>query len=129
MAWEIFGLVFTGLAAVLAAIFAIFVFQALFLWVGAKIAGIKEASFGKAFVAAVGITLVTVVANAVFAFASVATGGLAGLVISILIAVWVIKSVFETGWAQALVAWILSIVGFVVAIVLVGLLVTGAAFL
>jgi hypothetical protein len=43
--------------------------------------------------------------------------------------VWVIKSVFDTGWAQALVAWILSIVGFVVAIVLVGLLVAGAAFM
>ena len=129
MEWEIFGLVFTGLAALLVGMIVFFIIEAVFLWIGAKLARIEKASFGRAFTAAIALTIATFVLNIVFIWASVATAGTIGAILSILVAVWVIKSVFDTGWAQAAVAWFLSIVGAVVAVVLIGALVIGAAFL
>ncbi len=129
MEWEIFGLVFTGLAALLIGVVVFFIIQAVFLWIGAKLARIKKASFGRAFTAAIALTIATFVLNIVLIWASVATGGTIGAVLSIIVAIWIIKSVFDTGWAQAAVAWILSIIGAVVAVALIGALVIGASFL
>ncbi|RZN50010.1 hypothetical protein EF808_01585 [archaeon] len=125
MALEILGL---GLAALLAAVVIFFVVMAFFIWIGAKFAAIKNASFGNAFVSAIGITILTIVLGAVLALLNITSGGLVGTLISILVTVWVIKSVFDTNWGRAFIAWIFSIIGaFVVGIIIV--VVLGASLL
>ncbi|HHN81833.1 MAG TPA: hypothetical protein ENN11_04350, partial [Methanomicrobia archaeon] len=108
MALEILGL---GLTALLAAVVIFFVVMAFFIWVGAKFAAIKNASFGNAFVSAIGITILTIVLGAVLALLNITSGGLVGPLISVLVTVWVIKSVFDTNWGRAFIAWIFSIIG------------------
>jgi hypothetical protein len=125
MALEILGL---GLAALLAAVVIFFIVMAFFIWIGVKFAAVKDASFGNAFVAAIGITVLSIVLGAVFVFLNIASGGLIGTLISILVTVWVIKAVFDTGWGRAFIAWIFSIIGaFIVGIILV--VVLGASLL
>lgn len=127
MEWEIFGLVFTGIAAILVSIVLYFVIQAVFLWIGAKLARVEKASFGRAFTAAIGITIMIFIVGVVLAALSV--GGVIAGAVGLLATIWVIKSVFDTGWIQAAVAWFLSIVGAVVAVLLISALVIGTAIL
>lgn len=125
MALEILGL---GLAALLAAVVIFFVVMAFFIWIGAKFAAIKNASFGNAFVSTIGITILTIVLGAVLTLLNITSGGLVGTLISILVTVWVIKSVFDTNWGRAFIAWIFSIIGaFIVGIIIV--VVLGASLL
>ena len=129
MEWEIFGLVFTGITALLVGMVVFFAIQAIFLWVGAKLARIEKASFGRAFTAAIALTVVTFVLNLLFAAATIATGGTFGVLLSVIVAIWVIKSVFDTNWFQAAIAWFLSIIGAIVAVAIIGALVIGASIL
>ena len=88
--------------------------SAFFLWIGAKLAGIREASFGKAILAA----LVSVVALALLQIVLSLIpriGGTLGLLLGILVSIYVIKAVFDTGWGKAILAWILYIVAIIVA--------------
>ena len=91
--------------------------SAFFLWIGAKLAGIREASFGKAILAA----LVSVVALALLQIVLSLIpriGGTLGLLLGILVSIYVIKAVFDTGWGKAILAWIL----YIVAIILAGII-------
>jgi len=119
MEFELLGFVFTSIAAVLVGIVLYFAFQAIFIWFGAKVAGIKDASFGKAFWTAIATTILLILVNAIFMFLNIASGGLIGLLLSVLVMIWVIKSIFNTGWGKAIVAWIMSIIGVVIATVIV----------
>ena len=88
--------------------------SAFFLWIGAKLAGIQGASFGKAILAA----LVSVVALALLQIVLSLIpriGGTLGLLLGILVSIYVIKAVFDTGWGKAILAWILYIVAIIVA--------------
>ncbi len=84
---------------------------ALFLWVGAKVAKIAGATFGKAFLAA----LLGVVAGLILGLVP-AIGWLLGIIAYIII----IKYVFNTDWGKAIIAWLIAfvaslIVGFILA--------------
>jgi hypothetical protein len=88
--------------------------SAFFLWIGAKLAGIRGASFGKAVLAA----LVSVVALAILEIVLSLIpriGGTLGLLLGILVSIYVIKAVFDTGWGKAILAWILYIAAIIVA--------------
>jgi len=119
MEYELLGFAFTSMVAILAGIILYFVFQAIFIWFGAKVAHIKDASFGKALSSAVAITVLIIIVNFIFASLNIASGGTIGLLVSILFIVWVIKSIFNTGWGKAIIAWIMSIVGVIIATILI----------
>jgi hypothetical protein len=88
--------------------------SAFFLWIGAKLAGIRGASFGKAVLAA----LVSVAALAILEIVLSLIpriGGTLGLLLGILVSIYVIKAVFDTGWGKAILAWILYIAAIIVA--------------
>lgn len=78
-----------------------FVVAAFFLWVGAKIAQIANATFVKALLA----TFLGLVAGIVLGFVP-AIGWLLGIIAYIVI----IKYVFATDWVKAIIAWAVSFV-------------------
>jgi len=100
--------------------------SALFIWIGAKLAGIQNATFMKSFWAA----LVSSVIIWVLAAVINAPGWIIGLLVSLV----VIKVIFDTTWGKAFLAWILhGIVQFVllvfVVLILVGMGVAVGALL
>ncbi len=105
-----------------------FLTLALFIWFGAKVASIKNASYGKAFSAAIAITIFITIINIVFMTLNIVSNGIIGVLITILIAIWVIKSIFSTNWGKAFIAWIFSIVGAILAWIFL-IFVLGASFL
>ncbi len=111
--------------AVLLLLILLLVIAAFFLWIGAKLAGIQNATFGKAVVAA----LVSVIALAVLqVIMSIIPflGGLVGFLLGILVSIYIIKAVFDTSWGKALLAWILYVVA-IIATVFIALVIGGIA--
>lgn len=90
------------------------VIGSVFLWIGAKIAGIEEATFGNALRATIGMYAVNFVVAGVL---SSIPGPLAFL-IGLTVALYIIQTVFDTTFVKAFVAWILSVVA--TAVVMVG---------
>ena len=85
---------------------------AFFLWLGAKIAGIKPASFVKALIA----TLFGFVAGIVLGLIPV-LGWLLGIIAYIII----IKYVFATDRGKAIIAWLVSIIAVIIVSIILGM--------
>ena len=80
--------------------------DAVFLWFGAKFAKIEDATFGKAFIAALAAILGRLIPF---------IGGLIGLIAFL----WIIKTVFNTDWGKAVITWLFAIViAIVIAIIM-----------
>ncbi|MBU7047039.1 MAG: hypothetical protein HXS54_11455 [Theionarchaea archaeon] len=81
----------------------------IFIHIGAKLAGISNATITKAFeVALIGAVLFVILNNII------SIGGLIGLILLIA----VIKYIYDTSWGKAIVAWILFIIVIIVVIVI-----------
>ncbi|NJF25971.1 hypothetical protein [Thermococcus sp. Bubb.Bath] len=112
------GLVGLSISLAFGVLFISLLISAYFLFIGAKLAGIRDPTLGKAFVAMIGGGVVFVVIAAVFFF-------LPGInvLLALLAALWVVKVVFNTGWLRALLAgilaWVVSAVVFFLLKVLV----------
>jgi hypothetical protein len=96
-----------------------------FIMIGAKVAGVENAGFGKAFWAALlcsfFVWALTGIASAILAFGSIAVW-LIGLVITLLIIKWV----FKTTWGKALLTWVFhGIAQLIVLAIAVVLMLTG----
>lgn len=94
-----------------------------FLSLAAYLVGIKEASTLKAMLAIVGGGIVGAIAYAVVAVLLIwiaPMNVLLAVVAFILAYVWVIKTIFNTDWVRAFLAWILAAI---IEVVVVGLLV------
>jgi len=115
MEYELLGFTSSNILAVAASVIIIFLLQALFIWFGAKFARIKNASFGKAFGSAIAITVLLIIVNVILSLIDIANNDLISIVVSILITIWVLKSLFNTNWIKAMIAWIMSIIGMIVA--------------
>lgn len=102
---QILGLAIGTFVAVL--LIAIF-FATFFMWLGAKMAGAKNSTFGNSFLAAIGTTFVVwLVSWLVSVFnINVTIGFVAGLILTIL----VIRGIYEITFGRALVVWIFSLV-------------------
>ena len=109
-----------GAAALLAFLFAV-ILGGFFMWVAAKISGVRRATFGRAMLAAVGTTLVASVCSLVFHFVPF-LGNLGGLVIGLLLTIFVIKGAFDTSFGKAVLVWIFNVVAIVIAVVLASIL-------
>ena len=79
--------------------------SAIFIWIGAKLAGIDGATFLRSFWAALVssflVWALTGIGAAVFGF-----GTIAGWVIGVIITLFVLKVVFNTTWGKAFLAWL-----------------------
>ena len=111
-----YGMIFIVVLAVL--------FGGFMMWVAAKIAGVKKATFGRAVVAAIGSTAAWSLIGILFHFIPL-FGDLVGLVIGLILAILVIRGAFETSTGKALLVWIFEIIATVVAIVIGTMLAAG----
>ncbi|ASJ12834.1 hypothetical protein [Thermococcus thioreducens] len=107
----VFGM---GAVAILGFLLALFI-AALFLWMGAKLIGIHDASIGKAMIAILGGGILAAIVGALVGVVL----GPFGPVLGFLANIWVIKAVFNTDWLRAFLAWLLS---GIIAILVMGIL-------
>ncbi|MFQ6087519.1 MAG: hypothetical protein ACE5K0_01275 [Candidatus Methanofastidiosia archaeon] len=109
----LFGL---GITAILVLIVLLFIIGAFFIWIGAKLAGVRDATFGKALICAVALALIGPIFNLLLSFIGI--GGFIGFILGLLVTLYIIKSIFDTSWGKAFVVWILSIVAMVASVFL-----------
>lgn len=86
---------------------------AVFLAIGAKVAGIDGRSYGKAFMA----TGIDVVISWILAAGLGLIGlgnGLIAFVVGLAVNLYIIKSIYTTGWGRAFVAWLVQVIAIVV---------------
>lgn len=76
-----------------------------FMWIGAKLAGVKKAGFGNSFLAALGSALVTWLISALFAGVA-GIGAIIGFFIGLLLSLLVIKAVYKIDWGKAFLVWV-----------------------
>jgi hypothetical protein len=107
------GLVEIGISLIAFLVVALLL-AAFFLWVGAKLAGIEGASFGKAILAALASVIALGLLEVILSLLP-RSGGLIGLLLGVLVSIYIIKAVFDTSWGKAILAWILYIVAIIVA--------------
>lgn len=114
----IIGFIVLGVIAILIA--------ALFMMFGAKLAGIRYATYGKSVLAAITSSVLTWVVSGLFSiFAHVGT--ILGFIIGLVVSVFVIKWVYKTSLGKSILAWIFYVVVQIVMVILLTL-VFGFAF-
>ena len=89
-----------GLMAVLVILIAL-VIAGFFLMLGAKFAGIEEATLGKSMIAVVGGGILALLIGRI---------PVIGWILGIIAYIWVIKTVFNTDWIKATIAWLMTII-------------------
>jgi hypothetical protein len=99
--------------------------SAFFIWLGTKFSGIQNATFGKAFVAALSssaaVWVLTGFARAYFGF-----GYIAGWFLGLAITLVILRSVYAVDWGKAFLIWIFTWIAQVIVIVILAiLLITG----
>ncbi len=92
---------------VVGSIVAMTLVSALFIWIGAKFAGIKGATLWKSFKVALISSFLVWAATGLGSFLF-GIGAVLGWIIGTLITLWIIKSFFKTTWGKALLTWILQ---------------------
>lgn len=90
-----------------------------FLSIGAKWAGIEDVTLGKAMIAVLGGGILAAVLSLI---------PILGFILGIIGYIWVIKTVFNTDWGKAIVAWILTIVVELIVALILGVLVGVSLF-
>jgi len=114
-----------GVAAIFAFFFAI-ILGGFFMWIAAKISGVRRATFGRAILAAIGTSLVSFFFSFVFHFVPL-IGDLIGFIIGLVLTILVIKGAFDTTTGKAVLVWIFNIVAIVIAILLASIVGVGTA--
>jgi hypothetical protein len=123
---ELIGFVF--LLFLLSCIVIATLVSAIFIWFGAKVAGIDGATFIKSFwaalVSSILVWLLTGLASALFGF-----GSIAGWILGLFITLAVLKIIFDTTWGKAFLTWLfqglaqLIVLGVVMILVVMGVIV------
>ncbi|ACS33809.1 hypothetical protein [Thermococcus gammatolerans] len=96
----VLGLGAIGVLGIIVFLIALFV-AGLFLYFGAKIVGIEDATIGKSMIAVLGGGILEAILSIV---------PVIGWLLGIIGYIWVIKAVFNTTWLKAFLAWIMTIV-------------------
>ena len=117
------------LTAVLGALTALFILAALlagfFMYVGAKMAMVPRATFGRAVLAAIGCTIADWTLTVAFSPVPL-LGSCSGFLIGLAGSLVIIMLVFETTVGRALLVWLFHLFAQIVALFLVLLLFTGS---
>ena len=113
MGLGILGVGAIGALGALVFLIALFI-AGLFLYFGAKLVGIENATIGKSMIAVLGGGILGAILSVV---------PVIGWLLGIIGFIWVIKAVFNTSWLRAFLAWIMTIV-----VVVITALILGAIF-
>ena len=114
-----------GAAAAFAFFFAI-ILGGFFMWIAAKISGVRRATFGRAILAAISTTLVSFFFTFIGHFVPF-IGNLVGFIIGLILTILVIKGAFDTTTGKAVLVWIFNIVAVAIAVLLASIVGVGAA--
>ena len=93
------------------------IIAAFFMWVGAKIAGVRNATFFKSIIAALGSAFITWFVSFIFSVVPV-FGTILGFMIGLFFAILVIKASYSTSFGKALLVWIFHVVAEIIAIII-----------
>ncbi len=122
--------ILSGLIGVLllTALFAM-VLGGIFMLIGAKLAGVKQATLGNAIFAALACSLLSFLLSGTLSIIPL-FGTMSGVVISLILHVLIIKEIFNTSTGKALLTWIFNFFAQVVAVIMAMIILgTGAAVL
>ncbi len=97
----------------------------LFMYVGAKLAMVEKATFGRAIVAALACSLASWALTGAFTVVPV-LGSCSGFIIGLAASLFVIKLAFETSFGKAFLVWIFHLLAEVVAVFLAVVTFAGA---
>jgi hypothetical protein len=105
-----------GIVALVIGFFIYLLVMAFFLWIGAHIARVSKSTFGRSFLCALLITVVSWLVAGLLSFTGIA-GTWVGFIIALLITLFIIKGVYRTGFGRAILVWIFSILAVIVFVV------------
>ena len=90
--------------------------SAFFIWIGAKMAFIPKASFGRAIMAAIACGMGSFLLSAIL-LPLLPVGPIMGQIIGIILSLFIIKAIFETSFGKALLAWMFQIFAVIIAFI------------
>lgn len=123
MFWHPYRFFVMGSGAFFSLAFAV-LFSGIFMWIGARLAGIHRATLGRAILAAISCTAIVWIIGGLCVWA-VPLGGTFGFLLSLLLVLLATRVIFDTSFGKALLAWVFFILAQVVAGMLMGLLFFG----
>ncbi|MEA3267486.1 MAG: hypothetical protein U9P42_11185 [Candidatus Fermentibacteria bacterium] len=104
--------------------FLVVVFDSFFLHAGAKLAGIRSATFGKAVKASIACALATLLLAIIFSWIPVAGTGL-GFLIGLALTILVLQASYNTSFGKAFLLWVFNVAAQILAVVLAVVLFSG----
>ena len=105
--------------------FLVVILDSLFLHIGAKLAGVNSASFGKAVKASVACALSTLLLAIVFSWIPVA-GTAVGFLIGLVLTILVLQASYATSFGKAFLLWMFNVAAQVIAVFLGAVLFSNA---
>jgi hypothetical protein len=110
---DITAILGAGIVALVIGFFVYLLLMAFFLWIGAHIARVSNSTFGRSFLCALLITVVSWLVAGLLSFTGIA-GTWVGFIIALVITLFIIKGVYHTGFGRAIFVWIFSILAVIV---------------
>ena len=96
-----------ALMVIVAGILLYVLIGAVVIHFAAKLAGVKNVSFGKAVKACIATIILSIIIGLVFSILPL-IGTILGFLISLFLTLLIFKSIYETGWGRALLIWIMQ---------------------
>jgi hypothetical protein len=121
------GIISAALGAVFGIFFLAWALSAFFMYVAAKVSGVENATFGKAFLAALACSFITWFSAVIFSIVPV-VGTILGIVIGVVLSIFVIKGVFGASFGRAFLVWIFNGLSQIAAVVIAAFTFAGALF-
>lgn len=98
------------------------------MWLGARWAGLKKVTYGKALWIAVVVGIVTWLISALFAGATGGWIAIIGFLVGVLLSLWIIKTMFKVEYKKAFLIWIMNIVAHIFVYFLISIIIVGVSF-
>ncbi len=121
MAVNVLGLAGLTMTAAIIAFVLSLIIGALFVWFGAKVAGVnkRRRTWGNAILVVILMLVLRILLGHI--------GGGIGELVGIIGSIAIIKYVYSTAWVKAIIAWIFMLIAIVVVTIVLGVGVIGAA--
>lgn len=125
MFWHTHRLFAFGSGTLLSLAFAVLI-SGIFMWIGARLAGIQRATLGRAILAAISGTAIVWIVGGLFATTLPLGGSILGFLLILLLVLLATRTIFDTSFGKALLAWIFFILAQIAVGLLVALFFTGS---
>lgn len=103
------------------------IIAAFFMWLGAKLARVENATFVKSILAALAAAAITWIVSLIFSLVPVA-GTIVGFVIGLILTIFAIKAIYATTFGKAVLVWVFHIIAEIIAVIIGILTFAGALF-